>query len=51
MPSQEGRQQQQRLAVSYFSPAFRGLDGCGDFATLLTLTALLADIVQDGVGG
>ncbi|CUG88563.1 Hypothetical protein, putative [Bodo saltans] len=52
MPSREDQgqeQQKRRPTVSYFSPAFRGLDGCGDFATLLTLTALLADIVQDGV--
>ncbi|CUG88329.1 Hypothetical protein, putative, partial [Bodo saltans] len=31
-----------------FAPAFRGVDGCGDFGTHLTITAMLADIVAGG---
>ncbi|CUG89477.1 Hypothetical protein, putative, partial [Bodo saltans] len=32
-----------------FVPAFRSVDGCGDFGTLLSITALLADVVASGV--
>jgi hypothetical protein len=44
----KGRGYSSFYGPSYFTPAFRGVDGCGDFGTLLTATALLADIVAGG---